>query len=585
MFTSIVARTFRLARRSWARTLLAYLLANLLAGAFLFVLFLAARVLLGGSIDAITDGTFNSADSGRLFIFGAPIALLAIVTSAWLQLVPVRAVSGDHDIRESLGGAVPGAWRLLPLYVLLGALAVALLALDPSGIAVLVVMLVLSVPTLAAIGQLALVPGRWGIGLLWRQGLRRIHRNIGAYVAVVLVLVLTAVIVAIAYAAPLLLLAGSPPSGALTDSAELERWLDGATLGVVLGAVLAYIPSLALPAALIVAVHDALTGALDHEKWADDDDEPYHLRSELSPAVQQLVGTAAQASRRLVLPPRAEAPGRVPGPGVLNVAGVDLPAGRATRSVEAATLELAVGDGVPGASNHDEQLWISRDALPTTPALWKRLAAAFPETGLWPLALPVAGTAGTVDWFEHATGREADALDPDADAAAGRDVADRIRERLSESLDGGSPLRSTDLLRASHVARGELASGRGRRTDALAFAFGVVGPARLALAPARRPADVIHALAWPGATAAGIPTDELSEIIGSWEERYAALLVGLGEASLVFAVLRPPSTLDEAVEVVAEHHALCPDEASDWGTDLAAAEQLVDAPTWRLSWH
>jgi hypothetical protein len=420
---------------------------------------------------------------------------------------------------------------------------------------------------------------------MWRQGILRMHRNIGAYVAVVLVLALTFVIVAAAYAVPLLLLAGSPPSGALTDSKALEDWLDGATLGVVLGAVLAYVPALALPAALVVAVHDALTGALDHERWEDDDEPPYQLRSELSPAVQQLVGATTHTSRRLVLPPRAETPGRVPGPGVLNVAGVDLPTGRATRNVEAATLELAVGDGSPGATNHDEQLWISSEALPTTPALWKRLAAAFPDTGLWPLAVPVAGTAGTVDWFEHATGREADALDADADAASGRNVADRIRERLSESLDGGTPLRSTDLLRASHVARGELMSGHGRRADALTFAFGVVGPARLALAPARRPADVIHALAWPGAAPAGIPTDELTEIIGSWEERYAALLVGLGEASLVFAVLRPPSTLDEAVEVVAEHHALCPDEASDWGDDLKAAEQLVDAPTWRLSWH
>ncbi len=584
MFTSIVARTFRLARRSWARTLLAYLLATVLGGLLVLALLLAVRVLLGGSLDAFADGSFSGADSGRFLVFGLPLGFIALATYAWLQLVPVRAVSGEHDIRDALVGAFPGAWRLLPLYVLLGALTVALIALEPTGVLAVVVALLLSVPTIAAVGQIALTPGRWGLALLWRQGILRMHRNIGAYLAVVFVFVLTALVVAVAYLLPIVLLAGSPPSGTLTDSARLEAWLDDATLGIVLGAILAYIPTLTIPAALVVAVHDALTVALDHERW-EDDDEPYRPVSELSPAVQQLVGTTAGPSRRLVLPPRASEPGRVPSPGVLNVAGVDLPAGRATRSVEAATLELAIGDGAPGAAHHDEQLWISRDALPTTPALWKRLAAAFPETGLWPLAIPVAGTDGTVDWFEHATGREADAIDPDADAAAGRTIADRIRERLSESLDGGTPLRSTDLLRASHVARGELMSGQGRRTDALTFAFGAVGAARLALAPARRPADVLHALAWPGASAAGIPTDELAAIVASWEERYAALLVGLGEASLVFAVLRPPSTLDEAVEVVAEHHALCPDEASDWGDDLKAAELLVDAPMWRLSWH
>ncbi len=576
MFTSIVGRTFRLARRSWARTLGAYLLAVLVAALLVAVLALVERVLLGDSLRAILDGTVSSADSGRLLVFGVPIGLGMLVAHQWTQLVPIRAVSGDYDLRESLSGAVSGAWRVLALYVLLFGFVLAVLAIESSGVLLVILLLVLSVPMTGAVGQLALEPGRWGLGLLWRCGVLRAHRNIGAYAAVLVVLLLTAIVVGALCLLPIVILGGAPPSG----SEELGDWIQGAALGVVIGSLLALAPAIALPAALVVAVYESLTGQVDHTRW-ESDEEPYQPSSELSPAVQQLVGAAPQPVRKLVIPPRATDPGRVPSPGVLNVAGVDLPAGRATRNVEAATLELAVGDGAPGeASGHDEQLWVSRDALPTTPTLWKRLAAAFPETGLWPILIPVDANSGAaVDWFEHSTRREADAVDPD------EAVADRLRVRLSESLDGGSPLTSTDLLRASHVAQGELMSGRGRRTDALTFAFGAVGSARLALAPARRPADVLHALAWPGATTAGIPTDELAELVASWEERYAALLVGLSESGLVLAVLRPPSTVDEAVEVAAEHHALCPDEAVHWGTDRAAAEALVDAPVWRLTWH
>jgi hypothetical protein len=96
---------------------------------------------------------------------------------------------------------------------------------------------------------------------------------------------------------------------------------------------------------------------------------------------------------------------------------------------------------------------------------------------------------------------------------------------------------------------------------------------------------VLHALVWPGAAAAGIPTDELADLLASWEERYGALLVALGERSVVLAVLRPPATEQEAIEALAEQHALCPDEALDWLDDATGARSLVNAPVWRLSWH
>lgn len=582
MFTSIIARTFSLARGAWARTIGAFLIAGIFGAIVIVGAAFLGEALLGRAPEALAFGDATPADTGRLLTLGLPIALVVIATYAWLQLVPIRAVTGKHGFADSLLGARAGAWRMLPLYVLVIAVELLLIAVDQTGLLLLLAIVVFSVPLMAAVGQLAIEPGRWGMGVLWRRGVLRMHRNIGAYLAVLVVIVLTAVLAAVLYVVPLMALAGMPTSEAFTDTEALTRWIEGALIAVLVGTVIAIIPAIVLPSALVVSVYEALSGEMFRPGWDDDEeDEPSYTPNgqELSATVQQLVGAAPQVQRRLVLPPRAAVAGRVPGPGVLDVAGVDLPTGRATRSVEAATLELAVGDGAPGVTTHDEQLWVSRDALPGWSTLWKRLAAGFSETGLWPIALQLPTGMATVDWFEHSTRRESDTIDED------HPVAELLRARLAESLSGGSPLRSTDLLASSQVAGGVLPTATGRRTDALRFAFDEIGPARLALAPARRPGDVLHAVAWPGAAAAGMPTDELAELVASWETRYAALLVGVGDASLVFAVLQPPSTVDEAVELVAEQHALCPDEAADWGDDRSAAQQLMNAPTWRLSWH
>lgn len=303
-----------------------------------------------------------------------------------------------------------------------------------------------------------------------------------------------------------------------------------------------------------------------------------HADREVSPALAALLGSSAPGSRRLTIPPRAAAPGRVPGPGVMSVAGVDLPAGRPERRVDAVMVELAVGDGDPGPGAATEQLWVASRASTDAPRLFRQLAAGFSESGLWPLLLPPAADPPPVDgeWFE----RDGQRHEVDAQAPG-----ERFRRRLAVSLSGGSPLASTDRLAATGVAQGQLARGSGKRTDALAVAFEEFGFARLALAAGCRPADVLHAIAWPGAAAAEVPSAELADLVASWEERYGALIVAIEETSMLLAILRPPATEDEAIEALAELHALCPDEAADWGDDTSAAARLVNAPTWRLSWH
>jgi hypothetical protein len=289
------------------------------------------------------------------------------------------------------------------------------------------------------------------------------------------------------------------------------------------------------------------------------------VEQELSPVVERMIGLAPTTTRRMTIPPRASFAGRLPGPGVLEVAGVQLPAGRPTRPIRSAGAAV-------------EQLWSSSSSGEALAASWKPLAAGFTETGLWPMLLHTTPSASdAVQWF-----------DDDADRSAGSetlDVAEAFATRLAISLSGGSPLTSTDLLAGSAVARGQLGRGSGRRTDAVDAALGQIADARLALVPCRRPADAVEVLVWPGAVDAGIPERELADLLASWEERYGALLVALGEHSLLLAILRPPTTLEEAVEALAEQHALCPDEADGWGSDEQAALALIDAPVWTLSWH
>ncbi|MCB0878886.1 MAG: DUF4253 domain-containing protein [Thermoleophilia bacterium] len=329
-------------------------------------------------------------------------------------------------------------------------------------------------------------------------------------------------------------------------------------------------------ALVLVVVLQLLRRRRRHREWGLDDEgvEAVVAEREISPAVERLIGTPAIQAAKLRIPPRAEAPGRVPSPGVMHVGGVDLPTGRPTRPVDAAVVELVSHDAAPGGAAGIEQLWVAARGGDGE-GRFKRLAAGFAQSGLWPLLLPMPQSDDHTEWFDVPARRhESDRVD----------VSRALREHLADSIVDGSPLESTDLIAASNVARGELQVGGGRRLDALDETLGLLPGARLALAPGRRPADVIHTLAWPGADVAGMSTTELAQIVASWEERYGALLVSIDEGSLLFAVLRPPSTIEQAIELVAELHALCPDEALHWGTDRAAAEQLVDAPTWRLSW-
>jgi hypothetical protein len=65
------------------------------------------------------------------------------------------------------------------------------------------------------------------------------------------------------------------------------------------------------------------------------------------------------------------------------------------------------------------------------------------------------------------------------------------------------------------------------------------------------------------------------------------VVVGVGFADLYLSIAAPPSTLQEALHVAAEHFAFCPDNVwqnSHPYTLVAYAERLVGLNSWEFWW-
>lgn len=568
MLLAVVARTFSSMARRWQRVLLVHLAVAAMGTLVLGFLWL---VHLGYGADG----------SAAAVLVGLLAALAGQALANWAFLAGLRAASGRSRVVEALVETTAGALRLLVLFGMLAAAQAVLGLVHPA--AALVLAIVMVVPAFIAIGDVAFERGSWGLRA-WQRGILQLPRNLGAYVATLLVLAMSICLAAMLLLAPFAVLVGVPGVDDLASAAAVGSYLQQSVVAAVVGGLLATIVLVSTVPCLGWAVYSIVLRVDTSADWDDEGSvEAVTVDHELSPVIESLIGSGpapAMPRRRMQVPPRASQPGRLPGPGAMDVVGVALPPGSTSRPVDSPTLELdsfdAAPSGAPGTMvvPAAATMWVSSRPVDNAPALWKQLAGGFSESGLWPVLLPAASEE-RAPWFEQRARRERDSLD----ATASELFAARLEGSLRDS-----PLRSTSMIVASAVARGELRRGSGRRTDALGRAFEHLGPSRIALVGVRRPAEVVHRTAWPGTVAAGITGAELAELVASWEERYGALLVAMSPTQLSFAVLRPPATFEEAVEVAAEHHATCPDEAEAWGDDRTYAESLVNQPTWQLGW-
>jgi hypothetical protein len=235
------------------------------------------------------------------------------------------------------------------------------------------------------------------------------------------------------------------------------------------------------------------------------------------------------------------------------VAGIPLPEGRRVRD-----------------EKHHAVAWMTQGAPTDLPRLWSRLAAAFPQTGLWPLV--AIGEEGQPPHFD-------DGLAPRVDRArrAARSPLDVLRE--------GGHLYETDVS-ITRLAPASTAS----RQDAVAAAMDAARPldgdvlSGLLLVPTRRPADAIADMGWSGPLNIWQEdTASLSAVLRSWEDRYDAIPVALGFDTLTLAVRRPPA---KTAGIARELGLFAPDIVyQGTGTVEALAREIERTPTaWWFWW-
>lgn len=110
-------------------------------------------------------------------------------------------------------------------------------------------------------------------------------------------------------------------------------------------------------------------------------------------------------------------------------------------------------------------------------------------------------------------------------------------------------------------------------------------PARIGLAAADRPADVLPLIGWLGNTNWGSRTLPLASVLRSWEDRFGARLLRIGFAQISVLATRPPRDLASAQLLAAEHYALCNECAGLGLREVSSITRyLMASPAWTFWW-
>lgn len=254
-------------------------------------------------------------------------------------------------------------------------------------------------------------------------------------------------------------------------------------------------------------------------------------------------------------------------------------------SLAASGLQLPPGslvDATIDGAWHEPLLWCT-DA-PVAPGDWSRLRTAGRPLGL----LPVLIDGGRRDQWPA----EWDLIPEDASYPGDHDPDEVLAAYWAECAPeelGAAPAEWPGL------APAPADTGSPRSPDDLAAEMAdlFTGPegwfpnTRAALVPARRSADVLAAIGWSGPINYESDVARLGAVLRSWEDRYGIRVLMLGFDTLTVTVGRPPTTLDEARALAAEHFAFCPDnidQAPPYDLDDYAEKSLLNQTTWAFWW-
>jgi predicted DNA-binding WGR domain protein len=259
---------------------------------------------------------------------------------------------------------------------------------------------------------------------------------------------------------------------------------------------------------------------------------------------------------------RAERRGTLPAAHGAVAAGIPLPEGR-----------VFSAEQLGGSRGPDPLLWVSSDPVKDVGAVWARLAAAFGDTGLWPL---VVDAGQGLDAFPEILmdiprGRHAEAL-----AILRRSWNENVGEYEEDETGFLKPLTSAFPGLATRTP-----GDRPSSIDALVRDL----TGHLGIVALNRPADTLDALGWGGAVNFDHNPFDQSVVLRSWEDRFDAYVVGIGFDALVLAVGRPPRDITAATAIAAEHLAFCPDNIFQGvGTIRDYSRLLLNASRWEFWW-
>ena len=108
---------------------------------------------------------------------------------------------------------------------------------------------------------------------------------------------------------------------------------------------------------------------------------------------------------------------------------------------------------------------------------------------------------------------------------------------------------------------------------------------RVALVPAERHGDVPSRIGWGGAVNPGFSAQGLTTVLWSWEVRFGALLVQIGDQTMDVFVSRPVVQPDHAWRVACEHFAFCPDIVTQGiGSIDGHALDVLGSTRWSFWW-
>lgn len=286
------------------------------------------------------------------------------------------------------------------------------------------------------------------------------------------------------------------------------------------------------------------------------------------------------------------------------------------------TTSVPAGHRCRGRRSERPVLWVTDEPVEHAGAMCRALQQEFSVTGLWPVVLEPLHAEGESPWdsgnfFAGDPARidAASILDvfeerwelvgPDAQrephGTDGDAIDDPVLRQIGADFPGLAHPNGHRRDRAhpdgSHAdgphVDGAHLDGAGLEHpipvpsvhDALAQALDHVGAEPIGLVPAVRPADVIALLAWHDHDGSRAEPWQRAAILRSWEERFGAVVVGVGATTVDVSVAAPPTTFPDAIATAIEHYAFAPCGITQGvGTIEAYAEQILGAKVWSFWW-